>query len=188
MGFKSLKKLNFVWCQCISRFAHWYIICPYDACPEYSEETRRVDLLGRLCSPWSLAITWSEGLSGKQSFAWSLTLFGATAHPQWYVIYPADPVELSSLHSPISRLGNSIISETPSGGLGERMCFPPRGNRIRCELAKHRNPQSCLPVRNTQKGACSLAGQADCGAVTLEGTYPLPATPDISEFCRNSEM
>jgi len=34
------------------------------------------------------------------------------------------------------------------------------------------SPQSCLPVRNTQEGACSLAGQAHCSAVTLEGGLP----------------
>jgi len=33
-------------------------------------------------------------------------------------------------------------------------------------------PQSCLPVRNMQKGASSLAGQADCSALTLEGGIP----------------
>jgi len=55
-------------------------------------------------------------------------------------------------------------------------------------LAEHRNPQSCLPVRNTQQGARSLAGQADCSAVTLEGSLPPSNNPNISEFLRNFEL
>ena len=43
-------------------------------------------------------------------------------------------------------------------------------------------------MRNTQKGARSLAGQADCSAVTLEGGIPSSNIPHISEFLRNSEM
>jgi len=48
----------------------------------------------------------------------------------WGLMLEEPEKELSSLQSLTSRLGNSTISRRPSGGLGERMCFPPRGNRI----------------------------------------------------------
>jgi Ca2+/H+ antiporter len=46
-------------------------------------------------------------------------------------------------------------------------------------------------VRNTQKGAHSLAGQADCSAVTLEGGLPpsnYPRDFGISKKFRNAEL
>jgi len=52
-------------------------------------------------------------------------------------------------------------------------------------------PQSCLPVRNTQKGAHSLAGQANCSTVTLEGDLPSSNYPQhygISQKSRNVEF
>jgi len=52
-------------------------------------------------------------------------------------------------------------------------------------------PQSCLPVRNTQKGARSLAGQADCKAVTIEGGIPPSNKPrhfGISKEFRNVKV
>ena len=48
--------------------------------------------------------------------------------------------------------------------------------------------QSSLSVRKTQKGACFLAGQADCSAVKLEGGLPPSNNPRTSEFLKNSEM
>jgi len=78
--------------------------------------------------------------------------------------------------------------EGHQGVWGKGFAFPQGVTGFRCELAEHRNPQSCLPVRNTQKGARSLAGQADCSAVTLEVAYSLQISPNVSEFFRNSEM
>jgi hypothetical protein len=78
--------------------------------------------------------------------------------------------------------------EGHQGVWGKGCAFPQGVTGFRCELAEHRNSQSCLPVRNTQKGARSLAGQADCSAVTLEGGIPPSNIPHISEFLRNSEM
>jgi len=74
------------------------------------------------------------------------------------------------------------------GVWGKGCAFPQGVTGFRCEPVEHRNPQSYLPVRNTQKGARSLAGQADCSAVTLEGGIPPSNIPHISEFLRNSEM
>jgi len=57
------------------------------------------------------------------------------------------------------------------------MCLPPKGSSLGKAVGR-------MPYAPT----CSLAGQADCSAVTLEGAYPLQTTPDISEFLRNAEM
>jgi hypothetical protein len=60
------------------------------------------------------------------------------------------------------------------------MCFPPRGN----------SPGKAVGVW-PYAPTCSLAGQANCSIVTLEGGLPSSNNPDISEFLkkfRNVEL
>ena len=68
------------------------------------------------------------------------------------------------------------------------------GEKYICELSSLRSQlMGRINTTSTKAGAMqsyarSLAGQADCGTVTLEGGLPPSLTSGISESLRNSAM